>query len=205
MKYNENDTSSKSKMIKEIGGWLDAYPWQWFLTLTFAKNVSPDTAKALFRQFIDDLGEEVTFFVVVEWHRFRDCVHIHSLVGKVDKEISWLHGMKKALPYDKSLGARYYVAKFISSPLADWDFKLNGAPDKKQMEGGQVTSMERKRLTVLKAVRHKCLYDCSCGQRSEVRNCVIPECTLFPYRFGKNPYRKGIGGKKNDVPPETAS
>jgi hypothetical protein len=52
-----------------------------------------------------------------------------------------------------------------------------------------------KNLTPIKAIRAKCL-DCSGFQPSEVRNCGIPECSLFPYRFGKNPNRKGIGAKK---------
>ena len=51
-----------------------------------------------------------------------------------------------------------------------------------------------KTLTPLKAIRANCL-DCAAGQPSEVRSCVIPECPLFPYRFGKNPNRKGIGLK----------
>lgn len=42
--------------------------------------------------------------------------------------------------------------------------------------------------TPLKAIRHKCL-DCSGDSADEVRKCVIPECPLFPFRFGKNPFR----------------
>jgi len=52
-----------------------------------------------------------------------------------------------------------------------------------------------KKLTPLKAIRKKC-HDCSCRQTKEVRLCPDTECTLYPYRFGKNPSRKGIGGKK---------
>jgi hypothetical protein len=52
-----------------------------------------------------------------------------------------------------------------------------------------------KKMTPLKAIRAKCL-DCSAGQPSEVRNCGITECSLFPYRFGKNPNRVGIGNFK---------
>jgi len=55
----------------------------------------------------------------------------------------------------------------------------------------------KKRLTPLKAVRAKCL-ECSSSQPSEVRNCLMPECALYPYRFGKNPKRSGKG-KKNGV------
>ena len=50
-------------------------------------------------------------------------------------------------------------------------------------------------LTPVKTIRAKCL-ECSGGQPSEVRNCQIPECPLFPFRLGKNPNRKGIGNLK---------
>lgn len=41
-------------------------------------------------------------------------------------------------------------------------------------------------LTPIKAIRAKCL-DCCCGQYKEVELCPCPDCTLHPYRFGKNP------------------
>ncbi len=53
----------------------------------------------------------------------------------------------------------------------------------------------KQRLTPIKAIRAKCL-ECSGGQPSEVRNCTIVDCPLYPYRFGKNPNRKGIGRTK---------
>lgn len=40
--------------------------------------------------------------------------------------------------------------------------------------------------TPLKAIRAKCL-DCSNGQIGEVRECVIPDCPLYPYRMGMRP------------------
>jgi hypothetical protein len=42
------------------------------------------------------------------------------------------------------------------------------------------------RLTPVKAIRAKCL-DCSGGQQKEVRECPIPDCSLWPYRMGKRP------------------
>ena len=51
-----------------------------------------------------------------------------------------------------------------------------------------------KELTPLKAIRAKCL-DCSGGSAHEVRGCHISDCSLHPYRFGKNPKRAGIGSK----------
>ncbi len=47
------------------------------------------------------------------------------------------------------------------------------------------------KTTPIKAIRAKCL-ECSNYQPKEVRNCLIIDCPLFPYRFGKNPNRKGI-------------
>lgn len=49
-------------------------------------------------------------------------------------------------------------------------------------------------MTPLKAIRKKCL-DCSCFQPKEVRKCPISNCPLYPYRFGHNPAKKGIGFK----------
>lgn len=51
-----------------------------------------------------------------------------------------------------------------------------------------------RQLTPVKAIRKHCL-ECSCNSVHEVKNCIIPDCPLYPYRFGKNPQRKGIGGK----------
>ena len=48
-------------------------------------------------------------------------------------------------------------------------------------------------MTPIKAIRAKCL-DCCCGNPNEVRLCPISTCSLYPYRFGKNPDRTGIGG-----------
>ena len=41
----------------------------------------------------------------------------------------------------------------------------------------------------IKAIRAKCL-DCSYDNYAEVKRCQVPECILYPFRFGKNPYSK---------------
>lgn len=41
-------------------------------------------------------------------------------------------------------------------------------------------------MTPIKAIRAKCL-DCMCGNPNEVALCPSEDCSLFPYRFGKNP------------------
>ena len=40
----------------------------------------------------------------------------------------------------------------------------------------------------VKAIRAKCL-DCCCGSSAEVKLCSCEDCSLHPFRFGKNPYR----------------
>lgn len=41
-------------------------------------------------------------------------------------------------------------------------------------------------LTPIKAIRAKCL-DCCCGSVREVSLCPCADCSLHPFRFGKNP------------------
>ena len=50
--------------------------------------------------------------------------------------------------------------------------------------------MDNKQITSpLKAIRAKCL-DCCCDQATEVKLCPASTCPLYPFRFGKNPFRK---------------
>jgi len=49
-----------------------------------------------------------------------------------------------------------------------------------------------KRVRPLKAIRRKCL-ECSLGSAKEVSECVVPECDLYPFRFGSNPHRQTLG------------
>ena len=48
---------------------------------------------------------------------------------------------------------------------------------------------DQKILTPLSAIRAKCI-DCSTGSMKEVRECVMLDCPLYPYRLGKSPNRK---------------
>lgn len=42
----------------------------------------------------------------------------------------------------------------------------------------------------LRAIRAKCL-DCCCYQPNEVKLCPCKDCSLYPFRLGKNPFRTG--------------
>ncbi len=49
--------------------------------------------------------------------------------------------------------------------------------------------------TPLKSIRLYCL-ECV-GTSDEVKNCSMPECPAYYYRFGKNPHLKGNNPKGN--------
>ena len=53
-----------------------------------------------------------------------------------------------------------------------------------------------KKTTPLRAIRLNCL-ECSVGSPKEVRLCPITRCSLYRYRFGRDPSRKGKGGLGN--------
>lgn len=46
-------------------------------------------------------------------------------------------------------------------------------------------NFEKKPL--LKVIKEKCL-DCCCGQRQWIETCTCTDCSLWPYRFGTNPF-----------------
>lgn len=41
----------------------------------------------------------------------------------------------------------------------------------------------------VKAIREKCL-DCCCGSTTEVKECTVSQCPIYPFRLGKNPFRQ---------------
>jgi len=43
------------------------------------------------------------------------------------------------------------------------------------------------KMPIRKAVRLKCL-DCCCNQIKEVELCPVTDCSLWPFRFGYNPW-----------------
>ncbi len=41
----------------------------------------------------------------------------------------------------------------------------------------------------LRAIKLKCL-DCSTYNINEIKECPVKNCSLYPFRLGKNPFRK---------------
>ena len=51
--------------------------------------------------------------------------------------------------------------------------------------------MEKLYETPIKAIRQMCK-DCTCDQPKEIRNCIIINCPLYPYRMGRRPDKATI-------------
>jgi len=54
------------------------------------------------------------------------------------------------------------------------------------LQGSKTKTTTAASLTPMRALRAKCL-DCSGGSAMEVKYCVISECPLWVYRFGRRP------------------
>jgi len=52
----------------------------------------------------------------------------------------------------------------------------------------------RRALTPVIAIRHKCR-ECGGNSTKKIRQCALESCPLHTYRLGRNPQRRGIGGK----------
>jgi hypothetical protein len=64
--------------------------------------------------------------------------------------------------------------------------------EKKDCENSDIFSEDDDAIikSPLKAIRAKCLDDCG-DSHKEVRDCPVGnKCALYPFRFGKNPFRK---------------
>jgi len=61
----------------------------------------------------------------------------------------------------------------------------------------ELQAMGHEPMPVLKAIRAKCL-DCSGGMPSEVRDCLVRNCALYPFRMGTNPWRAPVSAEQRD-------
>ena len=59
-----------------------------------------------------------------------------------------------------------------------------------------------KGISRLKAIRKYCVLWCMNGQRKEVASCAITNCSLYPFRLGKNPKLFGKKSKQVKITPK---
>ncbi|WP_238547854.1 hypothetical protein [Meridianimarinicoccus roseus] len=67
--------------------------------------------------------------------------------------------------------------------------------DPRTMSAHELEFLGHARVSPLRALRLKCL-DCCNGSAKEVRLCTAVDCPSWPFRMGKNPWRRPLGGEE---------
>jgi len=121
--------------------------WSWWATLTFRdppENASGWTkigwgySGRAWDAFIKELGlrkglHELTWVRGREYQHWRGVPHFHALIGGVGDLVRtgawewWFtrYGINRIEPYDRSLGAGFYLCKYVTKELGDIQFSKN--------------------------------------------------------------------------------
>ena len=143
------------KELKQAWGeWLDEVGdrkggWDWFVTLTFRdppperaalgwNKIGMAYANRAWDSFVGEVGDRLGlqvehWFCGMEEQKARGVPHLHGLmggVGELRRDAAWAYwheryGFARILPYDRNMGARFYVCKYVSKELTDWRFSDN--------------------------------------------------------------------------------
>lgn len=134
MIYGESGMMNKSATRAAWIEFIKRYQYEWYLTLTFKFEVSPEHAVRQFNHFIRKINEQVygrryrekkqgVHFVRVIENQQRGVIHFHSLIGGGSETLSrwelsriWHsnNGIADIQPYDPSQRAIEYLTKTIS-------------------------------------------------------------------------------------------
>ena len=69
--------------------------------------------------------------------------------------------------------------------------KFDVGRDPRAMSTAELEQLGHARVAPLRALRLKCL-DCCNGSAQEVRLCTAVDCPSWPFRMGKNPWRRKL-------------
>jgi len=117
---------------EQVAEWLNGFNWDWWATFTFRYACNPYSAKKSFVRFFQ--GQGIDYFYASEWCGDYHGVHIHALMGncyqirRLTTMDRWFkrYGIARIYAYQKRLGARFYVCKYIVKSVADWDMYVSG-------------------------------------------------------------------------------
>lgn len=121
---------------ESLGRWLSDFEWSCWCTWTFDARFgdsgpSPDRCLYHTRRWVEHIpGPATAYFIAVE-RGTGGRVHSHGLLRFRDSWAptrkalfsSWRkrYGRNRILPYDRDLGAAFYVAKYITKEPLHWD------------------------------------------------------------------------------------
>jgi len=123
----------RGQAIQALGDWLHRFPWEMVGTGTFNIPVNDEIrAKRNFTIFANDLKKvavDLEYFVAVERFSIGEECHIHCLLMGVshlkyhDVWEIWFKRYGRALfeKYDPKQGASWYIAKYVTKAVNDWD------------------------------------------------------------------------------------
>ena len=123
--------------------------WDWFATLTF-RDRTPEQihqgwskvgwkySENACNRFLSHVGalkglNDIWWMKARETQAWRGVPHFHLLVGGVQElprleTMDWWfakEGIARILPYDRQLGARFYLCKYVTKDLGDVRFSKN--------------------------------------------------------------------------------
>jgi len=136
------------------GGWLTELGdrvggWDWWATMTFRDRPAADIARGwtkigvnyadrAWKAFMQELRAcrgigEPTWVRGMEYQTWRGVPHYHALIGGVGhlrRDAAWgwwfkKYGINRILPYDRELGAGFYLCKYVVKELGDVQFSQN--------------------------------------------------------------------------------
>jgi len=133
------ETDNGRALKQAWGRHLVRYPWTHFATLTFRQESVQDYARRQFGSFVRrverEIGGSTYWFYGTEFGNLGR-LHLHALLGRTESlprevlEKLWLCGHSRFRDYDPKIGAdkgdgitgaAYYVTKYITKDLADYD------------------------------------------------------------------------------------
>lgn len=112
-----------------MADWLQTMEWQHFATFTFRTPCRrPDTALRYLRRVLQRFQAKrpLRAFVAVEFHKGKDDVHLHAIIGDPDlwrKGLweSWFYkfGRCQVVPIESVGGVTGYVSKYVTKEIKD--------------------------------------------------------------------------------------
>jgi len=124
--------------------------WDWWVTLTFRDRTDEEIARGwtkvgvsytnrAWRALVSELEASKGMFGITRWVRgreyqhWRGVPHFHALIASVGDLrrmdfVDWWferYGIARILPYDRELGAGFYLCKYVVKELGDIQFSEN--------------------------------------------------------------------------------
>jgi hypothetical protein len=162
---------TKSKELPEkgkipIADMLSGMPWSFWSTFTTRKELTIKSARRSMALLGDILSSEgnndYTIFWAAEPYDVKEGQHLHALVHFASCDFvndnkpqftalrkAWttaigdIHARQYHVRYDPQLGARYYVAKYISKKLADYDYMSAVSEHRETLRSSRIVPLIR--------------------------------------------------------------